>query len=267
MAGAVIPLVGGGMISAADLMAKNLMQSAVKPTIKQLKTGDSAIAIQELLDRGISPNAAGVEKLRGVIGETNQQIKQAIAGSTADVSKRQAAMPLLDTLRQYSKQVSPASDLDAIRKTGLEFLSHPSYSGSTIPVQAAQELKQGTYKILAKKYGQVGTADTEAQKAIARGLKDEIAAAVPAVQGLNAQESRLLKTLDVAERRALMELNKNPMGLSLLSGSPAAWAAFMADRSAAFKALAARMLYRTGQGAEAALPAAVRGTGAIVAED
>jgi hypothetical protein len=41
----------------------------------------------------------------------------------------------------------------------------------------------------------------------------------------------------------------------------------MADRSAAFKALAARMLYRTGQGAEAALPAAVRGTGAIVAED
>jgi len=49
-----------------------------------------------------------------------------------------------------------------------------------------------------------------------------------------------------------MELNKNPMGLSLLSGSGAAWAAFMADRSAAFKSLAARMLNRTNQAGAAA---------------
>jgi hypothetical protein len=195
------------------------------------------------LDKGINPTRGGVDKLNRLIDEKNAQIASEIAGSTADVSKRQAAMPLLDTLSQYSKQVSPASDLDAIRKTGLEFLSHPNYPGSTLPVQAAQELKQGTYRILAKKYGQVGSAETEAQKAIARGLKDQVAAAVPAVKGLNAEESALIKTLDVVERRALMGLNNNPGGLAWMAQNPKAAVGFLADRSPLFKSLAARMFH------------------------
>jgi len=89
----------------------------------------------------------------------------------------------------------------------------------------------------------VGSAETEAQKSIARGLKDEIADAVPEVAPLNARESDLLNALKVSERRALIEINKNPMGLSLLASNPATWAAFMADRSAGFKAIVARMLY------------------------
>jgi hypothetical protein len=117
-----------------------------------------------------------------------------------------------------------------------------------MPVQLAQELKQGTYAALGKKsYGELKGADTEAQKALARGLKEEIATAVPAVSKLNAQESKLLTTLDVTERRVLMEANKNPMGLAWLASHPAAWAAFMADRSGPFKSLAARIVNKNAE--------------------
>lgn len=267
LVGAGLPLVGGAVSPLVDWASKWLMQSAIKPTIAQLKSGDAKVAIDTMLEQGVSPTKGGVEKLRGLIGDKNQQIKDAIQGSSATINKSTAALPLSETLRDFSKQVNPTSDINAILGVGRDFLNHPVHQGARIPVQAAQELKQGTYKILAKKYGQVGTAETEAQKALARGLKDEIGAAVPAVKALNAEEAKLIRTLDVAERRALAELNKNPMGLSLLASSPATWAAFMADRSAAFKALAARMLYSSNQAAGSVAPAVGRSAGLLGAED
>ena len=66
---------------------------------------------------------------------------------------------------------------------------------------------------------------------------------------MNAEESKMLNALNVAERRVLIDANKNPMGLSLLAGNPQKIAAFMADRSPLFKSLAARMLNRTAQAA------------------
>lgn len=133
-----------------------------------------------------------------------------------------------------------------------------------LPVDVAQQIKQGTYKVLKGKYGEVGSASTEAQKALARGLKENIAQVVPGIGALNAEESRLLKTLSVTERRALMDMNKNPLGLAALAGNPTGFAAFMADRSAAFKALVARISNRTAQGAQftsnnLATPAVVSG--------
>lgn len=231
----------------AQAASRSLMQSAIKPTIKDLKTGDAARAIDTMLEEGINPNMGGVQKLKENIFVLNNQIRDAIQNSTATIDKQAAGRHLQDTLNKFANQVDSAADLDAIRSTWSRFLQNPLIKGEQIPVQTAQDLKQGTYKILAKKYGQVGSADTEAQKAIARGLKDEIANAVPEVGPLNSRESDLLNALKVSERRALMEINKNPMGLSLLASNPATWAAFLADRSAAFKAIVARMLYSSQQ--------------------
>lgn len=234
----------GGVTTSLQNVGRSLMQSAVKPTIAQLKSGDAALAIETMLKEGINPTTGGVEKLRGKIGELNDQIKDAIANSTETIKKSDVGKRLIDTYEQFKKQVNPKQDLDAIVKAWTEFRSHPLLAGKTeIPVQLAQELKQGTYKQLAKKYGQMGSSDIEAQKGLARGLKEEIANKVPEIAGLNKQESDLIKTLNVAERRALMELNKNPAGLSLLTTSPAKFAAFMADKSAVFKSLVARMVY------------------------
>lgn len=384
--GAALPLgvkaagrAGSAIRSAFTTNAEKLMQSALKPTMEQLRSGDAAIAVRTLLDNGISPNAAGVEKLQGMINGINDQIDDLIKGSTAKIDRDKVTKALLSVRGKFATQVNPQSDLDAIAKVAENFKNHPTLAnlnaeelklvdaihraqaarvsalqdagrfetmaaqqrtlsqsqpislstrqptnqpyfnvgslggeaasplapsrtggtvmppprytsniqrvpeaqlaaeearkiaaqrasekvaaekaladymasgGSGIPVELAQEMKKGTYRVLANKYGEIGSATTEAEKALARGLKEGIAEAIPQISGLNAKESALIKTLDVAERRALMDLNKNPFGLSLLAGNKAAWGAFMADRSAAFKSLAARMVNRAGQSVE-----------------
>jgi hypothetical protein len=235
---------GNKLLQAREFIANRLMQSAIKPTIDQLKSGDAAVAIKTLLDNGINPNKSGVDKLRLMIDDVDDKITSAITNSGATVNKQAVLSRLNDTKATFGNQVSPVSDLAAIDSVGSGFMTHPSFPlpQTAIPVQAAQDMKRGTYQVLAKKYGQMGSADVEAQKALARGLKEEIATAVPGIAQLNAKQSQLLTTLDVAERRALMELNKNPMGLAALTTDPKAWALFMADKSALFKSLAARMV-------------------------
>jgi hypothetical protein len=252
VAGKVGHAIGSGVSSASDAISSRLMQSAIKPTIKQLQTGDADIAAQTLLKFGINPNKAGVEKLRAMIGEKNAEIAARIAGSTATIDKGKVVGALGDVRQKFSAQVSPTGDLNAIQGVADDFMNHPGLLGSSIPVQDAQKMKQGTYKVLAGKYGEAGSASTEAQKALARGLKEEIAAAVPEVGALNAAESQLITTLKVTERRALMEMNKNPVGLAALANNPVGWAAFMADKSALFKSIAARMVRSAQQGATGA---------------
>lgn len=263
----VMPAGNAAKVAAPALAsaAKSSMQSAVKPTLEQLRSGKAAKAIDTMLAEGISPNAAGVAKLRGSIDDLNREILQAVQNSPAVVDKVQAARHVQDTLKKFTNQVNPESDIAAIRSAWNEFLNHPLLSGSqTMPVAKAQELKQGTYRALADKYGEQGSAATEAQKAIARGLKDEIAAAVPGVANLNKKESELLTALEVAERRALMEGNKNYGGIAWLSHSPATWAAFMADKSAAFKAAVAHMLHRGQEAIPAAAAEGATGTAMAV---
>jgi hypothetical protein len=246
---------GNAIRSGMEGASQRLMQSAIKPTIKQLKSGDADVAVAELLKRGISPNEAGVNKLRALIDDVDTDIGLKIANSTARIDKGAVLNRLTDTEKTFANQVSPTADIAAIRGVGDDFMSHPSFPlpQTSIPIQQAQDLKRGTYNVLSKKYGQMGGAETEAQKALARGLKEEIATAVPEVAGMNAELSKLITTLDVAERRALMEMNKNPVGLSALAGNPAGFAAFMADRSAAFKAIAARMINASSGGTGSAV--------------
>ena len=245
-----IPMIAGGVIGkmAAPAMqdvARSTMQSAAKPTLESLRTGKAARAIETMLQEGISPTKGGVEQLRARIGDLNREITQLIAASPEVVDKGKAASTLYALTDKVAKQANPQADLKAIETAWTNFLAHPLLTGKqTMPVQLAQELKQGTYRALGEKaYGELKGTEIEAQKAIARGLKDQISAAVPQVSQLNARESSLLNALSVAERRALMEANKNPAGLALLAKNPAAWAAFMADRSGPFKAIIARMLY------------------------
>lgn len=249
-----LPMAFGGGAGKAALTpamqsgAESLMQSALKPTIKQLKTGDADVAIKTMLEQGYNATKGGVESMRSKIDALNEQIKSAIAASPETINKGEIGKTLQGTYDKFKSQVNPQADLDAIKKSWMEFRGHPALAGKTeIPLQLAQELKQGTYKQLAKKYGEMGSADIESQKALARALKEGIAEKVPGVAGLNAEETALIKTLSVAERRSLMETNKNPLGLALLTQNPGALVAFMADKSALFKSVLARMLHSTSE--------------------
>ena len=260
MFGAALPVgfqaAGAVANKVAKPVARRLMQSAVKPTIEQLRKGEAQVAVDTLLDYGISPTQGGVEQIRSLVDDLNSQIAGKVVGSKATINKNDVLGYLGDVNSKFAYQVNPTSDLAAISGVADDFLNHPLATGQQLTVPLAQTLKQGTYKALQGKYGEAGSAATEAQKALARGLKTEIGKAVPDIVPLNAEEARLLKTLKVAERRALMELNKNPVGLSALAGNPYGFAAFMADRSAAFKALAARMVNSAPKAVDAATGAA-----------
>lgn len=261
-------LLGGEAAKAASPAfrkgAEELMQSAIKPTIKQLKTGDAAQAISTMLDEGVSVTRGGMEKLRGKIDELNNQIKSSISNSRASVKKSSVVKGLQDTIDKFKNQVTPQSDIGAIKQAWDDFINHPMLqNGDLIPVQLAQKLKQGTYKALSGKYGEVGSASTEAQKTLARGLKEGVAQAVPKVRALNAEESKLINALNVGERRVLLDANKNPAGLGWLTVNPEKFAAWMADRSPLFKSLVARML-NAGKEQIPANAARAVGTGAQV---
>ena len=249
----------GASKSAAPMLessAQSLMKSALKPPLASMRSGKGVQAIQTMLDEGINVSPGGVAKLKEKISSLNTEIAQELSSHSASVvDKSKVWNSVKGTLDKFKMQVNPNADVAKIRAAWDEFLNHPMITGDGIPVELAQKLKQGTYRVLDKKYGQLGSAETEAQKALARGLKEEISSAVPAVAGLNAQESKLIGALNLTERRVFMEANKNPLGLSLLAHDPVAWASFMADRSGLFKSLIARMLH---SGAET-IPQAVVG--------
>lgn len=223
--------------------ARSLMSSAAKPTLQQWKTGKAARAIDTMLDEGINPTAGGVDILKSRIADLNDEIATAIKGSPAMINKAKVGARLKELHASLQQQVNPQSDIETIRKAWDQFKNHPLLAGKTeIPVGLAQSMKQGTYKAIGgKNYGELKGAETEAQKALARGLKEEISSAVPNVAALNKREGNLLNALSVAERRALMDANKNPLGLGVLN--PATLALWLWDRSGWAKAMTARMLY------------------------
>jgi len=364
---------GGKVRSGMESAAKSLMNSSLKPTIAAHRSGDAKVAVDTLLNMGISPNEKGALKIHGLLDTNANKVADIIANSNKRINKNDVLGYLNDTRGTFLDQVDPTTDIEAINRVGQNFASHPYFSPAdkageelkailerattgktqalqaagklktmaaqqgnlavgdrlplassqpemqpyfnigfsnksaispsanpvagmprmpsrythniervpegnagaedamlayqqrkadedaariafsewqntvkdTMPIQKAQDVKRGTQQILSKKYGQQGTAEVEASKSLARGLREEIAKAEPAVAPLNETDQKLIQTLDVVERRMLMDLNKNPGGLSLIAPTKTALAAFLADRSANFKALVARALFRS----------------------
>lgn len=237
---------------------ERLMQSALKPTQKQLASGEANTAIQTLLREDVNPTLGktifgrGIDVLESKVGDINKQISELIKNSKGTVNKSQVVAYLDDLEQRALNNALPAADLQAIQSAKQEFLSHPLLRNiEEIPVQLAQKIKVGTYKNLGEKaYGELKSATVESGKTLARGLKDLIGKVEPKVLGLNAESQALYDTLNVAERRALMEANKDIMGISTLSQDMRNQLTMMADRSAPFKALLARSIYKAGKAGE-----------------
>jgi hypothetical protein len=243
--GGAMPVIGKILSTAGGFISpERLMQSALKPTPTQHKSGEAKTAIDTLLKYGINATQGGAEKLKSMVQGVDDEISNLIAGSGKTISKEKVLSTLGDVESKFANQVSPTSDIAAIQNVGADFARHPLINSSDIPIELAQKLKQGTYKIVDKKYGQLGSAEIEAQKGLARGLKEQIAEAMPAVAPLNAKQGELIKALKVTRNRAMMDDNRNPVGLAGLSQSPSQLAAMLADRSALLKSLAARGMNR-----------------------
>lgn len=238
-----------------------LMQTAVKPSTDDLVSGAAKPALTTMLDEGITPTMRGMTKAAKITQKLDDQVSKAITDSTAKVPVGAVASRLDDTLKTAGMQVNPKSDMAAVENAWTEFLVNPHIAGKKeIPVQLAHELKKGTYKALGgKSYGEMGSTSVEAQKALARGLREETMKAVPSIEEPLARQASLMNVRDVAGARALLEANKNPAGLAALRvDHPLSGASFLADRWAWLKAMIALGLHR-GTYPQALAPMGVSG--------
>lgn len=241
------------VLESSKNLAPGLMQSALKPILSQLQPGDAQKAIKTLLEEDVSPNFAGLNKLGGKVDELNSEISSLVHTSPTTISK-QKVMDIANQIRpQLNLPVNSQEDIKTLNDVINKFASHPLLQSSEeISVPLAQEMKQATYRSLGDKaYGELGSASRESQKALARGLKEQIAEKVPAVQELNKRESDLLNAMNIIERRALLEGNKNPLGLGTLTPSKEMFGLHMMDKSGSIKAKLARELYKMGVSSKA----------------
>lgn len=223
-----------------ESMGRSLMGRALKPPLAATESGDAAKAIDTMLNSGFNVTPGGVAKMQQEISKLDAQVKDAIAKSSATVNNAYPLAEIYSTLQRFRNQVNPTADIDAIRAAWNEF---KNIFPMNIPVQQAQALKQGTYSVLAGKYGEQGSASVEAQKALARGERIGIGHAVPQVNAPLAREAELMNAFELASRRVGLAGNRDPSGLAYAATNAPAAAGMLAERSQLVKSLLARGLY------------------------
>lgn len=216
--------------------APELYKSALKPTTVPSKQAQVAKGIQTGLNYEIPVSEAGVEKLSALIDETNRAIKDAIDSKPGQtVNKYKIAARLSDTADRFSQQVAPTTDLETISKIGNDFLDTKP---GEIPASDAQAMKIGTYQQVKRNYGTLSLASVEAQKALARGAKEELANAFPELNELNAKDSAFYGLDPLLQRAVARISNHQVIGI----GTPAAGMAAKAATGSGAAAAVAGML-------------------------
>lgn len=240
---------GGRLLTkiASRFVPSRLYSGALKPPTNLHPAARNTIVQTGLRER-IPVSEGGLTKLDNAAGDINSRVQSLIANANRprmQISPSDVTAPLRDLRQRFSLRVNPGADVAAINKATSEFLDKHSTSapytriapnpyaapggpGAMIPTGSgtvrtpvplslaeAQAEKQGTYRVLAGKYGELGSADTEAQKALARGLKNEIARRVPAIGPLNQREGSLLDLREPLVRAIGREGNRNLLGLRL----------------------------------------------------
>lgn len=184
-------------------LAGRMYQSSLKPPPGSYSQPEVQSMVQTGLQNEIPVSATGRAKLAGLISDLNDKVQAQIANGSnqgATVNKFAVASRLGPTAQRFANQVVPISDLASISDVGNEFLNTQP---TDIPASEAQAMKSGTYQQLKDTaYGTMKNATIEAQKALARGIKEELQTQFPEIQGLNAQEGKAID-LDGALERAV----------------------------------------------------------------
>ena len=236
---------------------------------------------QAFLDRGLRITKPQV--VAGQIDAAEDALSRKIAGST----KRAETQPAIDALQdaqQKRKYTSlPEKGQAAFEKAEAEFRRNPLISKDvrsqvtrarpsptskygppvtntqiektgrdllpTVTVQKMQKVKQGTYRDLGDAaYGELGSADREAAKQLARGQARAIEAAEPSVKPINEEIGKLIDLRDYAEEAGKRIGNTNPvsLGAQIAVGTKSPGAAAALFERPMFGEPLARGLYGAG---------------------
>lgn len=236
--------VGGVVTAAMAKAAPWLMAKAIRPTATLLnayRTTAHDIA-KTLLDDGINVSQAGLEKLQRLIFADNAEIQALVQSSPARIAKDK----VLERVDQYAgnvmkSQVNPSKALEKATAVADEFVEHPYYRGETISPAEAQRLKVGTYQEIGDAYKK--PQKSRALKELARGLKEEIADAVPGVSEINAREARRLAGGEAVATAIQKDASADPMGLLFAASNPQLFIAGLINKQPVVKSMLARGLY------------------------
>lgn len=258
--------VGSGLGAVMQPVGEALMQSAVKPGLrmayKAVRAGQTIPVVKTLLDEGVNVSAGGIAKLQGILDATQQEIRNAVKSVPFSVNPFAVTSRLGDVAKRAATQVNPTDDLRAVADAGNEFLQH--YGTSMIPGAEAQALKEGTYRSIGNKaYGELKGSTIESQKALARGLKEEIESELSKagvnVSAPNARAGRAMEAIDAVSKRVAVGGNANPAGLAGLAVShPTTFLAMIIDKSPVVKSMLARGLYHSAGAVSGVSPAVIR---------
>lgn len=249
------------MKPAMEGTGKFLMRSALNAPLKERLSGNADRAVGTMLNEGYNPTMGGADKMREAATGLGKQVTDITNKSPYAIDPNSLYPAIREKLQTAGKQVNPVSDSNIIRNSWDEFINSV---GNPLSVKEAQALKEGTYRSLGDKaYGIKSaeeTAKETAQKALARALKEKIAALEPQTAPLLKQQSDLLNAAKLAERRGGTDQGLKVAGIAPIAPTMGRMLAMLLDKYTLLKSLTARGIY---SGAER-IPQAVGGTTAAL---
>jgi len=260
--------VGGVLGGGLKMGGQRVMQSALKPNVSLLKEYSTTAPkiVQTLLDEGVNVTPGGMEKLQLLFNSTNAEIKEAVKNASGLIPKDRVAARALPTARKLSQQTNPRQALTDVADEITAFLNHPTLPGP-LTVPEAQAMKIGTYQQIGKNYGKQSSASVETQKALARGLKEEIEFAIPKIKAMNAREGGIMAAQDAVGHRVAIAGNRDPVGFAWVTHAPQTFLAALMDRSPVVKSMLARGMYNSAGTAAKVSPQLIRAAVVALASD
>lgn len=276
--GLLLPKAAGAVESGMKRGSLRLMQSALKPTETLVKArkgagfGSKEAIAQAVLDEGriVSPGAA--VKAQTALDATDAAAHTAIqqgtgAGVTVDPFKVTAAIDAKGTAGQFGRQINAQPDTSAIQTVHENFATNPHVSDpvtgmAPMPAELAHDFAINTGKNLKGKFGRLGGATVEAEKAGREAITSDLRRQIPELEPLWQQEAQQITARDAIDQAVARRANTDPLGLTGIVGmvkNPALAVTAAADRSALIKSLLAQGMHkgRAMVPGEAALRAAI----------
>jgi hypothetical protein len=177
----------------ADALANSLTKDALRGghTINT-PASEIAQAVEAARAGNIPFSQAGLEKISGALADLRQQTIDTVRNATAagiHIDPQKVQLRLDELRNRYGMQVNPTKDLkdiDAVADTFARNWNGP------IPADQAQAMKVGSNAVNAERYGKASVAQIEAEKALTRGLKEELELQIPELKELNAKQAQVI---------------------------------------------------------------------------
>jgi len=219
-------------------LPERMYMGVIKPG-KQFSPEQRAQMMQTAAREKALPTARGAGLLGERIEPLAQQARQVVEDATTAgerISRKSVVERAIPVMEEAGKQVAPIRPTRQAAGVVSEFIESVP---EQITPSRAQAIKQTTGKALHKQYGELKSSQVEANKAIVRGLKEELENLHPELKKLNEGQAELINLKRAIEDSVGRIENRNLLGLDTaalmggagIAGGPFAGASALIGKS------------------------------------